>query len=460
MIIDKCRKLYIAVSLILAVFALSTPDAIGQVIHADHAYPISPGVVGWDHYGASVATNGELMAVGAWNAYSIPDHFPEQGFVYIYNADTSDYIRTVYSEDPVPFGQFGYSIDMDEDLLVVGAPETWGGFGPSVGSGNAYLIDAQTGSQLLSFEHADPNLIGGLGQAVAIDNGLVAVWGRTNEPDGTRYGSVFLFDAATGEQVNKFQPAELGEMNLWYGHSLDLENGVLAVNELMIQDGNQVGVVKLYNANTGALIRQLQPESDTSDANFGASISIHNGIVAVSTGAAQPGEDRRGAVYTFDASTGDELVKYTPLCCSFYSISDNADVKIMNGIVAIGFYENTYGGVVHLFDAQTGDLLQILKPRRYGFGFDMFEISIAMGEGVIGVAHDNEDETVGSGGMYFYGPICSPDLTLDDQLDFFDLSAFVNAYAGRHFEADFTNDQILDFFDISAFIDAYTASCQ
>ncbi len=445
---------------------LGSTHAAGQMIHADHGYPVSPGVPGWDHYGASVATNGEFMAVGAWNPYSFPDHIPEQGAVYLYDAVSSELVRTLYPEDAVPFGQFGLSIDMDEDRLVVGAPESWGGIQTAENSGAAYLIDASTGEQMLTLEPADPNIIGGFGHVVAIDNGLVAVWGQTIESEQTRYGSVFIFDATTGEQVRKFNPVSnydesdpYSPYNGSFGHSMDLQDGVLAVNERVLQDDELVGVVKLFDVGTGALINQLSQSDPGDTLSFGYSISMDDGIVAVSTMEPQPGEDRRGAVYTFDAQTGDELIKYTPACCGYFHISDNADVKIKDGVVAIGFFDSNYlGGVVHLFDAQSGDLRNVLKPTR-SHGFDMFEISIAMGDGVIGVAHSDEDEMTTSGAMYFFGSICSADLTLDDQLDFLDLSAFVSAYVGGHFEADFNNDQSFDFLDISAFIDAYTTGC-
>jgi len=443
-------------SSIVLVSGLSSTHAAGQVIHEDHAYTVSPGIAGWDHFGASISSGRGLMAVGAWNAYSIPDHIPEQGFVYIYEAFTSEQIRILYAPDPIPFGQFGFSIDMDEDVLIVGAPEGWRKIVFTESSGKAYLFDAQTGNELLSFEHADPSLVGGFGQAVAIDNGLAAIWGQTIEPSGTRYGSVFVFDAKTGEQINKFQPAEFGELNYSYGLNLDLDSGLLAVNEQVMRDGTPVGIVKIYDALTGAFVQQIEPQSSGTHTSFGMGISMDQGTIAVSSMAVQ-GADRRGAVFTFDVGTGNELVKYTP-CCGFYEISDNADVKIVDGVVGFGAFDITYGGgVVHLFDSHSGDLIHVLKPR-WG-GFEMFEISIAMSEGVIGVAHDKADDLVGSGRVYFFGPICSPDINRDNQLNFFDISAFLTAFNENNFAADFSNDVELDFYDINVFLAAYAEGC-
>lgn len=54
---------------------------------------------------------------------------------------------------------------------------------------------------------------------------------------------------------------------------------------------------------------------------------------------------------------------------------------------------------------------------------------------------------------------CRADLTGDGTLDFFDISAFLNAFNNADPSADFTGDGQLDFFDISAFLAAFSAGC-
>ena len=54
---------------------------------------------------------------------------------------------------------------------------------------------------------------------------------------------------------------------------------------------------------------------------------------------------------------------------------------------------------------------------------------------------------------------CTPDLTGDGLLDFFDVSAFLSAYNAQDPAADFTGDGHFDFFDVSAFLGAYSAGC-
>lgn len=57
------------------------------------------------------------------------------------------------------------------------------------------------------------------------------------------------------------------------------------------------------------------------------------------------------------------------------------------------------------------------------------------------------------------GNDCLPDLTGDGNLDFFDVSAFLNAFNASDPNADFTGDGTFDFFDVSVFLNAYNAGC-
>jgi hypothetical protein len=59
----------------------------------------------------------------------------------------------------------------------------------------------------------------------------------------------------------------------------------------------------------------------------------------------------------------------------------------------------------------------------------------------------------------FASPFCPADLNNDSQLDFFDLSSFIEFYLDSDPQADFDNDNRFTFFDISAFITAFSEGC-
>jgi hypothetical protein len=56
-------------------------------------------------------------------------------------------------------------------------------------------------------------------------------------------------------------------------------------------------------------------------------------------------------------------------------------------------------------------------------------------------------------------PPCPADLTGDGLLNFFDVSAFLSAFAAMDPIADFNPDGVFNFFDVSAFLGAFAAGC-
>lgn len=56
-------------------------------------------------------------------------------------------------------------------------------------------------------------------------------------------------------------------------------------------------------------------------------------------------------------------------------------------------------------------------------------------------------------------PACPPDLNDDGTLDFFDVQAFLGAFAAHDPLADFAADGNFDFFDVQAFLNLYSAGC-
>ncbi len=55
--------------------------------------------------------------------------------------------------------------------------------------------------------------------------------------------------------------------------------------------------------------------------------------------------------------------------------------------------------------------------------------------------------------------ICPPDINNDSELNFFDVSAFLAAFAAADPIADFTGDGAWNFFDVSAFLSAFADGC-
>ncbi len=78
--------------------------------------------------------------------------------------------------------------------------------------------------------------------------------------------------------------------------------------------------------------------------------------------------------------------------------------------------------------------------------------------GPVGINNLAYDETYGAW-QYSSGSTCPADINDDGQLNFFDVSLFLQAFGAQDPIADFTNDGAFDFFDVSAFLGAFATGC-
>ncbi len=92
-----------------------------------------------DYFGASVALSRDTIAVGA---YGDDDAGSGAGSVYIYAEDSQTQVWSLQAKlvapDAAPGDQFGYSIAMNNDVLIVGAPGDDAGLYTDVGA--AYIF--------------------------------------------------------------------------------------------------------------------------------------------------------------------------------------------------------------------------------------------------------------------------------------------------------------------------------
>ena len=64
------------------------------------------------------------------------------------------------------------------------------------------------------------------------------------------------------------------------------------------------------------------------------------------------------------------------------------------------------------------------------------------------------------GSVTAQGPMpCAADIIHDGQLDFFDVQAFLNAFASQTEPGDWNDDFFYDFFDVQAFLNDYATGC-
>jgi len=293
---------------------------------------------------------------------------------------------------------FGGSVGIADGVIIVGAI---GNDDNGVGSGSAYLFNAATRTQIAKLLPSDGAANNQFGISVAIGSGVAVVGARGHNHSGVNSGSVYLFNATTGVQINELLPSD-GVSNGYFGNSVAIEGTTVVVGAPWDDDlGADSGSVYLFNSITGVQTNKLNAGDGVVSDWFGHSVAIGGGIIAVGSPKDDDAGDQSGSVYLFDESTGLQTFKLT---ANDATMGDNFGVSlsISNGVLAVGAELDNHSGVnsgsVYLFNATTGVQITKLLPSD-GVTDDNFGASVAISPDYVLVGAPLADVPVGVGNM-------------------------------------------------------------
>ncbi|WP_298962824.1 DUF5801 repeats-in-toxin domain-containing protein [uncultured Roseibium sp.] len=379
----------------------ATVDEAGAPVIFD-----DPAVTSADGFGASVAVFENFLLVGSPRDERNGRDF---GDVHLFNLATGDLVHTFdgagFSRGSFFGGpQFGVSVDMEENLILVGAPFDAQG-GPR--QGEAHLFDATTGDLITSY---DAPLFNGVfrpgealfGSDVAISGNLLLI-GAVGVPDGgTRGGQAYLFDASNPSNpdpsifIRNPNPSREDR----FGDAVDIDGDFLVVSAP--SNGTSVGEVHLFDTAGNFILSFTDPSPNSLDF-FGSDVAIQGNLVVVGARGDDTTALNGGQVYlySFDETTGTSQLLHTfddpePVQAGFFGFS----VAIDGNQVVIGASARdaggNEGGRSYVFDATTGDLIQTLEdPTPSSFGRDDMGASVSIEGNTIAVGAPG-DATQGS----------------------------------------------------------------
>lgn len=170
------------------------------------------------------------------------------------------------------------------------------------------------------------DLNGGVGIVTVKDHTLVG--GATLQPVNGKYGVANLYDTATGGYLRTlYSDHQFTEGPYLRSVAMDGQHAVVSVY------GQGVFV---FDIESGEQIAKLNGQHG-GDGAFGASIAIDDGIIVVGSPYELSGvgdEGLRGAIYTFDASTGVVINRWTPPSNS--ATGFGVAVAVDDGVVIVG----------------------------------------------------------------------------------------------------------------------------
>ena len=137
-----------------------------------------------DRFGTTVAVSDTRIVVGAPNEDTSASN---AGSAYIFDINGTQ-LAKIQASDPAANNQFGYSVSVSDNRIVVGAPTD----GTGTGTGAAYIFDIN-GNFITKALQNDAQATDKFGYKVAVSNKCIVVSAVWEDAGGATAGSAYIF---------------------------------------------------------------------------------------------------------------------------------------------------------------------------------------------------------------------------------------------------------------------------
>ena len=259
-----------------------------------------------DNFGYSVAVDGDTAVIGVYQ-----DHLPGAGgnsiedagsaYVFVRQANSGEWSQVAHltASDPTDSDEFGHSVAVDGDTIVVGARQA--DHDPGIGSDTAddagavyVFIKPDTGwddgNETAKLTAYSPMADDEFGISVAVDGDTILVGAHLDDHNGADAGAAYLFTRpytgwADRHETTKLIPAD-GAAGDEFGISVavDGDTAVIGANK---DDDNGVdsGSAYVFTKVSGVWSQRAKLTASDGAANdeFGISVAVDDDTIAVGT---------------------------------------------------------------------------------------------------------------------------------------------------------------------------------
>jgi hypothetical protein len=255
-----------------------------------------PGEQSWgDNCGQAVALDGDTLVVGA-PLYDFG--WQNAGAVFVYNReDDGSWEITATLTGENKGSRFGSAVAIDGDRIVVGAP--WDDE-VDLGAGAAFIFIRLEDEWHLEAKLLARSRHARFGSSVDIDNEILMVGAPDEHVNGIRSGVATVFEYSGGswnEVADLDVPAGASE----FGHSVSIEGNRAVVGAPSSGPSSHGGIAAIYVRHHGIwrLENEFQADSPQGFDYFGSSVAIQGQWVVVGA----KGDEENGATYVFRLET-------------------------------------------------------------------------------------------------------------------------------------------------------------
>ena len=261
-------------------------------------------------FGQSVAIDGDVAVVGAYRDWTATR---QAGAVLVYRFDGSAWTQEA-KLIPTDIGdddEFGISVGVSGDTLVVGSHFDDDG-GKDSGSAYVFTYDGANWQQSAKLSASDAVGWDNFGYSVAIDGDVIVVGANLEDVNGINSGAAYLFEKPAGGWVTTTETAKLsagdGEENDEFGKSVAVSGTTAVVGahyDLVAETGGQ-GSAYVFSKSGSAwsqVAKLTATDGEWAD-RLGISVAVADGLVVAGAWGDDDAANQGGAVYLFERPSG------------------------------------------------------------------------------------------------------------------------------------------------------------
>ena len=374
-----------------------------------------------DNFGCSVALSGSRIAICAGGADT--PVAADAGAVYVYQRQGDDLVLEgrLHAAEGASGNRFGNAVALDGDRMIVGEYRADEGEESDTGAAYVFARVDEAWVQQARLVASDPTANAKFGVSVDIDgvHAVVGAYRAGNDYCGAAY--VFAESAETWTEEERLSVLDAGE-SIWFGLAVGIDGETVAVGAPHVDNpgGANVGRVFVFSRTDNGWERTASLWADPPSAGqqFGEALAFRDGRLAVSAGSERsPGMGAHGAAY-----------------------------------------------LMHSADGQWSQLARLAASDRHEHQyFGRRAIAVDGSRMVVGAPYDGNNTIFVPGAAYSYETVCSADVDGDWLVDDADLLALLSSYGTTsgaiRRSGDLDGDGDVDLVDLATLLGAYGTTC-
>ena len=368
---------------------------------------ITPSGAAGDKFGVSVAISGDTALIGAYEDDTLFNI--NRGSVYVFTRSGGIWIQQakLYASDGLSGDHFGASVALDGDTALIGAPQDEIGANSNQGSAYVFVRSGSTWSQQAKLTASDGAADDEFGTSVALDGNTALVGAYADEDyQGSAY--VFVRSGTTWSQQQKLVASD-GALNDYFGWSVALDGNYALIGARWDNSPNMnqgSAYVFVRSGSTWSQQKKLTASDGESDDQFGWSVALDGNTALIGADwDTVDGTILRGSAYIFTRS-GTNWIQQAKLTAPDGEIGDQFgnSVAIYGDTALVGA---SMDRSAHLFtrNEETWSYWGKLTASD-GMTADQFGNSVALSSDtvLVGAFMDNIGTSDDQGSVYFYYP--------------------------------------------------------